>query len=183
MAEALKAADVTIGGVKPSFEAAHVAVQLYLGNVASQYADQAALRTAAESFGPVEAAFIVHNPAGLSKVGQPGRDLRRDVGKGIMCENLFNEKSNTVLGARQSQGGLRCKGTGKDGGVAERSYHEFSCLTCAGGGCTGLRVHRVHPAGVRGCMQEGPRGPLWPLHQQQRRSFHLYRSCTRPSRT
>lgn len=57
-----------MGGETVAFEAAHVAVQLYYGNVTVQHADAAELRSAAEAYGPVETAFIVHNPAGVTKV-------------------------------------------------------------------------------------------------------------------
>jgi hypothetical protein len=67
-AEALKTAGVTLNEQLLTFEAGRAAVQLYVGNVAAEFADADAMRAAMEEYGKVERAFIMLNPMGESKV-------------------------------------------------------------------------------------------------------------------
>ena len=86
-----------MGGEAVAFEAAHVAVQLYYGNVTVQYADAAELRAAAEAYGPVETAFIVHNPDGVTKVCHTAVLVARQLSRQYRVNNMLAPASNFAL--------------------------------------------------------------------------------------
>lgn len=95
-AESLKAAAVTIGDATLTFEAGRAAVQLYVGNVSAEFADADSMRSAMEEYGPVERAFIMLNPLGLSKVWIPLRFDSNEFSCGsfVNLSYLFRVTSN-----------------------------------------------------------------------------------------